>query len=168
MRYLRLTIAIAALLGWGAVGHASERLPQPTGPVLLTITGAIEQTNAPGEARFDKTMLDELGSASIETHTVLTEDLQRYEGIPLEAVLRRVGAKGNVMRAAAANAYEVDIPFDDLQYGPLIAMQANGRPLTLRDKGPLWIVYPRDAHKVLQDQRYDSRWIWQLIRLHVE
>lgn len=168
MRHLRLTIAVAAFLGWGAACLASERLPAPTGPVLLTVTGAIEQTNAPGEARFDKAMLEELGAASIETHTVLAESVQHYEGVPLEALLRRIGAKGTVMRATAANAYEVEIPFADLQYEPLIAMRANGHLLTLRDKGPLWIVYPRDAHKVLQDQRYDSRWIWQLIRLHVE
>jgi hypothetical protein len=168
MRYMRLSIAAAALLGWGVACHASERLPEPKGPVLLTITGTIEQTNAPGEARFDQAMLDELGAASIRTHTVLSEDLQHYEGVPLEAVLRRIGAKGTVMHATAANAYEVDIPFADLQYAPLLAMRANGRPLTLRDKGPLWIVYPRDAHKALQDQRYDSRWVWQLVRLHVE
>jgi hypothetical protein len=38
----------------------------------------------------------------------------------------------------------------------------------MRDKGPLWIAYPRDFNKVLQDSRYDARWVWQLNKLHVE
>ena len=168
MRHLRLSIAATALLGWEATCLASERLPTPAGPVLLTVSGAIEHTNGPGQAEFDQAMLEELGTATLETHTVLTNGLQRYEGVPLAAVLGRIGARGTALHATAANAYEVDIPLTDLQYAPLIAMRANGRTLTLRDKGPLWIVYPRDAHTVLQDQRYDSRWIWHLIRLRVE
>jgi hypothetical protein len=140
----------------------------PAGPVLLTVSGAIEQTNAPGQARFDQTMLEELGRATLETRSVWADQKQVFEGVPLQAVLDRVGARGTVIRATAANAYEVGIPFADLQYGPLIALRLDGRALTLRDKGPLWIVYPRDAYTVLQDQRYDSRWIWHLTQLHVE
>jgi hypothetical protein len=40
--------------------------------------------------------------------------------------------------------------------------------MTMRDKGPLWIVYPRDDYSVLHDARYDSRWVWQLNKLHIE
>ena len=36
------------------------------------------------------------------------------------------------------------------------------------DKGPFWIVYPRDQHEVLQDIRYDYRWVWQLDSLQVK
>jgi hypothetical protein len=140
----------------------------PVGPVLLTVSGLIDRTNEQGQARFDQTMLEELGRATLETRSVWADGKQVYEGVPLQAVLDRVGARGTVIRATAANSYEVGIPSADLQYGPLIAMRLDGRALTLRDKGPLWIVYPRDAYKVLQDQRYDSRWIWNLTRLHVE
>ncbi|MCB5177481.1 MULTISPECIES: molybdopterin-dependent oxidoreductase [Microvirga] len=168
MHRLGLFAAVAALLGWGFLAHAAESLPVPSGPVLLTVSGAIERTNAPGEARFDRAMLDAMEEASLSTLTVWADEVQHYEGVPLRAVLDRVGYKGTHLRATASDAYEVTIPLSDLQYEPLIALRANGRDLTLRDKGPLWIVYPRDDHKVLQDQRYDSRWIWHLSRLQVE
>ncbi|HZH52049.1 MAG TPA: molybdopterin-dependent oxidoreductase [Microvirga sp.] len=168
MRRLRPLIVLAVLLGLAPVSHAVEPLPVPAGPVLLTISGAIEATNAPGEARFDRAMLEGLGKASIRTHSVWSEELQHFEGVPLRAVIERVGAKGTSILATALNAYEVTIPLSDLQYDPLIAMRLDGRVLTLRDKGPLWIVYPRDDHDVLKDLRFDSRWIWNLNRLQVE
>lgn len=104
MRHLRLSIAATALFGWGAACLASEPLPTPTGPVLLTVSGAIEHTNGPGRAEFDQAMLEELGTTALETHTVLTNGLQRYEGVPLAAVLRRIGARGTALHATAANA----------------------------------------------------------------
>jgi hypothetical protein len=55
MRYgSRIWLILAALLGWALPVHASEPLPQPAGPVLLTISGNIGQTNALGQARFDR------------------------------------------------------------------------------------------------------------------
>jgi hypothetical protein len=169
MRYgRRFRLIVAALLGWALPVHASDPLPQPTGPVLLTISGSIGQTNAPGQARFDREMLHALGSASLTTGFVVLDRPQFFEGVPLRAVLERVEAKGTKMTALALNDYEIVIPFEDLKFEPLIAMKADGQPLKIRDKGPLWIVYPRDDYKVLQDIRYDSRWVWQLNRLHIE
>jgi hypothetical protein len=47
-------------------------------------------------------------------------------------------------------------------------MKVEGKVLTIRDKGPLWIVYPKDAHEVLNDVQYYARSVWQLNKLHVE
>jgi hypothetical protein len=41
----------------------------------------------------------------------------------------------------------------------------NGQMLTRRDKGPLWIIYPRDAVPMLREERFEHRWVWQLYRL---
>jgi hypothetical protein len=57
---------------------------------------------------------------------------------------------------------------EDLEFEPILATKMDGHVLTIRDKGPLWIVYPRDAYKVLQDAKYDYRWVWQLNKIHVE
>ena len=48
------------------------------------------------------------------------------------------------------------------------ATASGAHGLTPRDKGPVWIVYPRDNHGVLADIRYDMRWVWQLVALHVQ
>jgi hypothetical protein len=155
-------------VGLGSLSHAAEPLPPAKGPVILTISGKIEQTNSTAGAQFDKEMLEAIGRASITTRSEVSDVPQVFDGVPLRAVLDRVGAKGKAMRATALNDYVSMVPLEDLQFEPIIAMRVDNRLLTVRDKGPLWIVYPRDAHKVLQDTRYDSRWVWQLSKLNIE
>ncbi len=165
---IRFLISTIALLGLGALSHAAEPLPAPKGPVVLTVSGAIEQTNVGAQAQFDMEMLVGLGRASITTRSEVSDKPQLFEGIPLKAVLERIGAKGKSIRASALNDYVAVIPFEDLRFEPILAMRVDDRQLTVRDKGPLWIVYPRDAYKVLDDSRYDSRWVWQLKELKIE
>lgn len=94
---------------------------------------------------------------------------QRFEGFLLRDLLGGLGAKGLTIRASALNDYSVDIPLADIEkFDVIVAHSMNGSPLSLRDKGPLWIVYPRDQHPELQDIRYDYRWVWQLKALEVE
>jgi hypothetical protein len=168
MRYLSLIVSLTTWMGLAALSHAAEPLPSPKGPVILTISGNIEQANGGGQAQFDKAMLESLGMASFTTGSEVSNRPQLFEGVPLRAVLDRVGARGSAMRASALNDYETTIPFNDLRFEPLLALKVDGQILTVRDKGPLWIVYPRDAHKELHDVKYYSRSVWQLNKLHVE
>ena len=161
-------LSFFVFVGLGSLSHAAEPLPPAKGPVILTISGKIEQTNSTAGAQFDKEMLEAIGRASITTRSEVSDVPQVFEGVPLRAVLDRVGAKGKAIRATALNDYVSMVPLEDLQFEPIIAMRVDNRMLTVRDKGPLWIVYPRDAHKVLQDARYDSRWVWQLSKLNIE
>jgi len=158
---------LAALCGLGAAS-AAEPLPAPKGAVLLTISGKIEQTNVAGQAQFDREMLEALGKASYTTSSEVSTVPMRFEGVPLRAVLERVGARGTTMKARALNDYQVSIPLEDLQFEPILAMKVDGKVIAARDKGPLWIVYPRDQFPVLQDVRYDSRWVWQLNKLQID
>jgi hypothetical protein len=155
-------------MGVSGLSYAAEPLPMPMGPVVLTVSGKIERTNSNGAALFEMEMLEALGKASFATRSELSEVPQLFEGIPLRALLERVGAQGKSLRASALNDYVAVIPMEDLEFEPLLATKVDGRVLTIRDKGPLWIAYPRDRHKVLQDARYDARWVWQLNKLRVE
>jgi hypothetical protein len=155
-------------LGISGLSYAAEPLPLPRGPVVLTVSGKIEQTNGNGVALFDREMLEALGETSFSTRSELSDIPQLFQGIPLRALVERVGAHGKSLRASALNDYVAVIPVDDLKFNPILATKVDGRLLTLRDKGPLWIAYPRDQYKVLQDARYDSRWVWQLNKLHVD
>ena len=44
----------------------------------------------------------------------------------------------------------------------ILAMQADGTRLSIRDKGPIWLMYPVDDFPELQDPKYNLRLIWQL------
>lgn len=155
-------------MGISGLSSATEPLPLPKGPVVLTVSGKIERTNGNGVALFDLETLEGLGKASFATRSEVSEVPQLFEGVPLRALLERIGFQGKSLRASALNDYAAVIPVEDLKFEPILATKVDGRMLTIRDKGPLWIVYPRDAHKVLQDARYDYRWVWQLNKIHVE
>ena len=83
-------------------------------------------------------------------------------------VHERLGADGTVLRATALNDYAVDIPVEDCERYPVIlALTRDGAPLSRRDMGPIWIVYPRDDFPELQVETVNARWVWQLTELEV-
>ena len=49
-----------------------------------------------------------------------------------------------------------------------MAFLNNGEPMSIRDKGPLWIIYPFDDNPDYQTEVIYSRSIWQLDQIHVE
>ena len=44
----------------------------------------------------------------------------------------------------------------------------NGKRLSLRDKGPIWVIYPMTDNKELQDPAYNQRLVWQLVKIEVK
>lgn len=144
-------------------------LPPPAGEVLLTVTGEIANTNEGAAAMFDRAMLEALGPVTITTTTPWTEGPQSFTGVPLVALTEAVGAGGDVLQATAINDYAVAIPREDwVEGGPIIAYLNNGAPMSVRDKGPLWIVYPFDDRAEYRSEVSFSRSIWQLNRLVVD
>lgn len=146
----------------------ASSLPSPTGPVLLTVSGEIEATNAPGEARFDIAMLEEMGGVEFSTSTIWTSGVVTFTGVPLDTFLDELGASGSTLEATAINDYVVSIPTTDaVAGGPMIAYKRDGDYMSIRDKGPLWIVYPYDKSADYQSELIYSRSIWQLDRIKV-
>ncbi len=147
-------------------------LPMPQGRVLLEIHGKFSNGNVTGQetavAIFDRPMLEDLGRHRIETSTDWTDGVQLFEGPLMRDLLDRIGASGTTITATAANDYSVEIPVSDfLRYPVILAFEMNGKRLTLRDKGPIWIVYPRDDHPELNDPLINGRWIWQLKHIEI-
>lgn len=134
----------------------------------LTIVDAAEE-------RFELTGEDFAGLpwTTLVTHTVWTEGPHRFEGVLLRDVLAaaRIDTAtldGRSVEALALNDYQISIPATDaVDYDVLVARLMNGEPMTRRDKGPYWIVYPRDQNPELADSRYDHRWVWQLRELRL-
>lgn len=149
-------------------GAASADLPAPSGEVVLAISGAIAVTNADGRAVFDREMLEGFDSEAFTTTTIWTEGRHTFVGVPLVDLLAAVGAEGSLLRASAINDYTVEIPVGDaVEGGPIVAYLMDDRPMSVRDKGPLWVVYPFDDVPEYQTETIYSRSIWQLDRIEV-
>jgi len=164
-----IVAAFAVTLATTSQLFASDPLAQPKGAVILSVTGNLTTTNAPGRADFDRAMLESLGMETLITTTSWNKGKQTFEGVPLERVMNLLGAHGETIIGIALNDYRNEIPFSEIKtYNPMLALKRNGEYMPVRDKGPLWIVYPRDDYEELMKVEYDHRWIWQLKSLHVK
>ena len=113
-------------------------------------------------------MLEALAHEEFETTTIWTEGLQHFAGVPLKLLLDTLGVSEGELSATAINDYAISLPVSEaLIEGPLIAYERNGRPMSVRDKGPLWLVYPYDHNREFQTKVIYSRSIWQLDRIAV-
>lgn len=169
MRSLCLAL-FGLLLALGAPGPADALnvLPKPSGRVILSVTGAIERTNADGRADLDRAMLESIGMVEIETTTPFTEGSTVFRGILARDLLRHLGATGDQIEAAALDLYKVEIPVEDFErFDVLIALEADGKKLRVRDHGPTWVIYPWSQHEELGKEIYSRRSIWQMNTIDV-
>ncbi len=133
--------------------------------VVLTVTGT---TAAEGPVAYDRAALADLGSETVTTTTIWTEGPQVFTGVPLHILLDSLGVTEGTLLASAINDYTVEIPVTDaVPGGPIVAYALDGEPMSVRDKGPLWIIYPYDTNPEYQSEVIYARSIWQLDRIEV-
>lgn len=129
--------------------------------ILLTLTAKDGTAQRLTLADFQRMQPKE-----IHTNTIWTQGVQRFKGVSLRQVLAQADIHEGTISAVAVNDYMVDIPVADLtDQAPIIAFLHNDQPMSVRDKGPLWVVYPYDSDKSFQTKVVYSRSIWQLNRI---
>ncbi|WP_417769786.1 oxidoreductase [Stappia sp.] len=156
-------IILSVLAGIGLVLAGPAR---SGGPVVLTVEGRIE-----GEASRDFTIsdLEKLGVTSVTTSTPWHDKIVTFEGVRLADLMAYVGATGDQVEGVALNNFYAEIPRSDFTtYDALLAFKADGAYLGVRDKGPLFVIYPFDRFPELKNELYYSRSIWQLRRINVK
>ena len=159
--WARLALAFSVCLGSITVAHAQSD------PVVLTITAPA--ATPPVAASFTMKFLKSLPQRSFVTQTPWYKDPVKFTGPLLRDVLAAAKAKGEVINAVALDDYQAKIPFSDAtDYDVILAHQMDGKTLTAKDKGPLFVVYPYDSKAELQAVRFYERSIWQLKALRVE
>jgi hypothetical protein len=166
-RVLTVALFSFALVAIAAVGARS--LEAPKDRPILTISGKIQNTNRDGTAQFDRAMLEALGLVTIETSTPWYSGPVKFEGVLLEKLMQAVGANGDRVAAVALNDYSTEIPISDFQrFSPILALKRNGEYMPVRDKGPLFIIYPYDRVPELRSQTYYGRSAWQVSQIVVK
>ncbi|MFT4289835.1 MAG: oxidoreductase, partial [Enterobacter sp.] len=93
---MRLIVMLLSLVV-GTQVWAGE-LTKPTGKVLLTLSGKIENTNENGKAVFDIAALEKLGVVSFQTTSPWYNGRTTFTGISMQKLMDYVGAKGTVVK----------------------------------------------------------------------
>lgn len=155
---IRITLGLvlaAALMADPQRAHAHESTPlvivAPDGTCLIEL---------------DRDALALLPQTEFTTHTIWTEGPQRFTGVSLATLLARYEIDAERLDLVAVNDYTVTLPADEIgPVYPVIAHSRNGAPMSLRDKGPYWLVYDYDSDPAFQRETVYMRSIWQLERI---
>lgn len=109
-----------------------------------------------------------LPQISFTTTTIWTTEAAVFSGPSLATVLDSLGAEGASLSMIAVNDYKVEMPWALMEQDtPIIANRINGEPFSIRDKGPLWVVFPYDSDPRFQTEEIYSLSIWQLNQIQV-
>lgn len=138
-------------------GGANER--------ILTVDG---KTAAGRTFQFTCDDLLNLGAERVSTHTPWHDGLVDFDGVLARDLMTLVGATGENAAIFALDDYQVDVPLADFtQYDAIFAYAMNGKPLTVEEKGPLFLVYPYNSKPQLATEAYYARSIWQIARIKI-
>ena len=163
----RILLRASGALLLGAAG-AARALDKPSGAVVLTVSGRVQSPNDGSVAQFDMAMLERMRQTSFTTRTPWYAQARKFTGPLLRDVLASAGASGTTLRAIALNDYWVEIPSEDVtRYDVMVARLLDDKPMAVRDKGPLFVIYPFDAAPELRNPVYFSRSAWQLRKIEV-
>lgn len=161
---------VAALFA-AAMGGAATAAPlaAPAGDVILEVTGKIANANAGDAADFDMALLDALPAGSTTTKTPWYDGARTFTGPLGSALLEAVGATGDTMVITALNDYVTEVPVADFRNYPVVlATKMNGQVMSVRDKGPIFVIYPFDASPELNNETYYGRSAWQVKSIEIK
>lgn len=110
---------------------------------------------------LDDAALAALPQTQFKTATPWTTDMHDYRGPTLAAVLAAQGVK-NVGKIAvsALNGYQQVV---DLT----LVRHEDGKPLTRRNKGPLWLLIPLSSYPKLDIPLIHNCMVWQVTRIEI-
>lgn len=156
-------ILLGSILAHPQAAHAHDAAS------LLTMR-ATSSTGAEVVAQLSLADLDALDQHRFETTTIWTEGSAVYTGPLLRDVIDSVGGDGTgAFRAIAANGYFVEFPAGAAGAdAPIIATRIDGATYGVREKGPLWVIYPYASDRRYATETIHARSIWQLTEIEFQ
>lgn len=149
-----LLTALALPLSWRCARAAEVATP------VLSVGGRAPRRD------FDMAAIERLAQRTLTATTPWYAGARRFTGPLLRDVLAAAGVPADAAgqaRCVALNDYKVDIPLDDLRrFDVVMARLIDDKPISVREKGPLFVIYPFDERPELRTSLYYGRCIWQL------
>ncbi|PWQ97641.1 hypothetical protein [Leucothrix pacifica] len=103
-----------------------------------------------------------MSKQQFKTHHSWAKEPETFTGPLLEDVVKIACGGATKINMKALNDYAIDVDFAYAKsLKPIVAHSVNGKRMSVRDKGPLWIMVPSDKLKS-KPKELDGMLIWQL------
>lgn len=120
--------------------------------------------NAGAIRNYTAGQLLSLPQTVVITKNDYVNSVSKFSGPSLKLILKQndIGP-GAKIKLNALNNFSNTIPASDAyQYNVILALRMNGKIMSVRNKGPIWVIYPMDEHPELKSDMYNGRMVWQL------
>jgi len=111
--------------------------------------------------------LSNMPQVDIKTMNNYVDDVTRFSGPTLRSVLEQngIGPDDDIELHALNDFFVVAPAKDAYDYDVILAILKNGQMMSVREQGPIWVIYPMDDHEELADDVYNARLVWQLHKI---
>lgn len=102
---------------------------------------------------------------TVSTETIWTDKSHTYTSVLLKDLLEQldIKAEGKKVTMIALNDYAIEVDVDTLvRHNAFIAYAMDGKKMQIRDKGPLWVLYPFSEQPEINIPPFQAHSIWQL------
>ena len=145
MRKVITALVMCAILVM--VGSACMAAPAPTGKVVVTVTGAIANTNSDKGLELDLEMLEGIGLVDYSGKDPWLGN-KKYTGVLLSEILKYAEADEAAVEVVviAKDGKKVTVAVDTLkEYPIMLATKDGGKAIGSGVGGPVKLVFPHNA-----------------------
>jgi hypothetical protein len=132
-----------------------------TAQTILTVT------HDDATIEYDLAALEALPQTEFTTENSFIDGASVFSGPLLRDVIELSNLLNeDTITLRAANDYQITYPVSDAtDYDVIIATQMDGDEMSVREKGPLWVIYPISDLPDVNNHIFKSRQIWQLVEM---
>lgn len=158
---------------WGNIDEVNASMRMPKGcnrDAFLSISGKIDKTTNSAKSSYEMSEREFLALPAVTVTTSTPwSPTSEFRGPLLSEVLNKAQTQGKKLRLVALDDFSVEVDADYLEkYGTILATSKDGVRLSIRDFGPIFVMYPRDSFKELDTPVAASYLVWQLCGINVE
>lgn len=121
-------------------------------------------TKSNGESvRLTMDELKAMPATEFYTSTPWTNGVQKFKGVSFASLFDAHGIDADTVRVSALNDYNVIVPVNVLRDdNAILAYHLNDQEMSIREKGPFWVIFPYDTDVRMQTDTYWAYSVWQV------
>lgn len=144
-------------------------IPQPAGNLDKTLILNTDPSTRCGakELVFSAKQLAELPQKTFKTKHTWAAEAQEFTGPLLADVVKLICPSAREIYLRSLDQYSVMVNLPKVaKYEAILALKIDGKPLTIREKGPIWVMINTDGYN-LPLRSLDVMLVWQLYYIRV-